>query len=124
MKAAPKLIARFKLDATGKPQFRTANGHKHYKLKLYVQDAPENAETVTYKLHSSYYDPVREVDDRLNNFKEKITSYGDYHVRAELRGPKLQQSLTKLLSQMLKEGHPDLSSNAALRTALDDIAAN
>jgi hypothetical protein len=82
----PKLRASFDLDDSGQPKYVERDGLKHYRIRLNVEGAPAQSASVTYQLHPSYWDPVREVFDPKNGFAEEITSYGDFDVRASVSG--------------------------------------
>ena len=105
----PKIAAKFVLDSEGHPVVVKASAEselKHYKIELFLVDPPSSAESVTYELHSSYYDPVREVVRSSENdpFVEPITSYGDYTIRSLASGSTAPLDQTTL-SGALRRGH-------------------
>lgn len=101
----PRICAEFQLDEKGKPITTTYNDLRHYKIRLFMQSVPQDTYAVTYKLHESYYNPTREVRRDKPQFEELITSYGDYIVKAELRGKKSFDLEAVELSQALKESY-------------------
>ncbi len=99
----PSIIARFVLDAKGMPQWdKDGDG---YWIRLSLRDAPPDTYAVTYQLHESYYDPIREVSHKRKEFSEDITSYGDYTVIARVRRKSRTDAVSRLLSRALSDGH-------------------
>ena len=119
----PALIAKFVLDAEGAPKVAYAGDPPHYRIALTVSGAPEDAYAVTYELHESYYEPVRESRRRADDFVEEITSYGDYEVRATVRGKRRTQMVVAGLSDALELGHAK-DRSGAIETALSNIKSN
>jgi hypothetical protein len=119
----PKLIANFVLDPAGKPKAVEKNGVKHYVLRLGVEDSPDDAYAVTYKLDESYYDPIRESRERAANFVEELTSYGDYVVQAKVRSRQGVEPIAANLSSALEIGHSG-NRTPEIQAALDEIKAN
>lgn len=116
----PKICAAFQLDGEGRPIAMVRNNRRHYKIRLFMEDVPQDAYAVTYKLHESYYNPTREVRRGATKFEEQITSYGDYVVKAEVRGKKASGFAAVELSRALKETYgsdPDI----AIRQAIQEI---
>jgi hypothetical protein len=122
-KKTPALVAMFELDDKGRPKFEKRNGLKHYWIKLKVDGAPDDTYAVTYKLHESYYDPLRESRDRQNSFQHQLTSFGDYVVQAKIRAPQGIGSVAEPLKTALKRGHASNLSSPVV-DALKDIAEN
>lgn len=118
----PRVCAEFKM-AGGKPDFITVDGAKHYRIRLFVEGAPEDAYAVTYKLHESYYDPVREVHQDSEQFEEEITSYGDFAVAAKIRGRQRSESSQVILSRALQESYKN-TSDPTIQQAINDIKQN
>lgn len=121
----PTICAEFQLDETGNPEFLTKR-YKHYYIKLFIKNSPKNAYLVTYELHESYPDPVREVFGRqdtsgTDNFELRTTSYGDYLIKASVRTKDYVSLLSKMVSEALQESYGDIK-NQAIRDALEDIA--
>jgi hypothetical protein len=116
----PRICAEFQLDEKGRPIATTRNNLKHYKIRLFMESVPQDTYAVTYKLHESYYNPTREVRRGNPKFEELITSYGDYIVKAEVRGKKSFDLEAVELSQALKESYgPNLAG--PIREAIDEI---
>jgi hypothetical protein len=118
----PKLIANFVLDSAGKPKSVERNGIKHYFLRLGVEDLPEDAYAVTYKLDESYYDPIRESRERADSFAEELTSYGDYVVQAKVRSKQGVEPIAENLSRALEIGHAG-NRTPEIEAALEEIKA-
>lgn len=117
---SPKIRAEFQLDEKGKPLAIDRNNLKHYKIRLYMVDVPEDAYAVVYRLDETYYDPTREVRRGAPDFEERITSYGDYVVKAEIRGKKSSDLSAVELSQALRDTYVS-SSDEGIRRAILDI---
>jgi hypothetical protein len=116
----PNLIAKFELDESGQPARLRSGNTTHYKIRLGVESPPDDTYAVTYRLHDSYYDPIRESRDKGASFEEKLTSYGDYQVRADVRTLSRVESLAGNLSEALRKGHQG-DSNPAIIHAIDVI---
>jgi hypothetical protein len=119
----PTLIAKFLLDAKGTPIVAYAGDPLHYRIALRVSGAPEDAYAVTYELHESYHEPVRESRRGTDDFVEEITSYGDFEVRAIVRGKRRSQMVVAELSDALGLGHAKDTSQA-IRAALSNIRSH
>ncbi|NJN63524.1 MAG: hypothetical protein HC882_00720 [Acidobacteria bacterium] len=119
----PTLVAKFLLDSHGAPQVAYRGDPAHYRIELAVTNAPADTYAVTYELHESYYEPVRESRRRGDQFSEEITSYGDYEVRATVRGKARSQVVVAELSEALRRGH-GRNPSPALAKALRDIESN
>ena len=114
------LVARFKLDRSGQPEMLQSGGTTHYKIRIGVESPPDDTYAVTYRLHDSYYNPLRESRDKEARFEEELTSYGDYLVRADVRTLHRVESLAGSLSEALRRGHRE-DSNPAIIHAIDEI---
>ncbi|MBI5119314.1 hypothetical protein HZA56_22830 [Candidatus Poribacteria bacterium] len=79
-----------------------------------------NTYAVTYVLHETYYEPVREVRNGQNNVEEKTTAYGDYTIRARIRNPNEVQTVQVDLSDALEKEYSD-SDNPRIDEALQLI---
>jgi len=115
--------AKFILDDNDKPRVRGAG---QYGIELFVKNAPSDAYAVTYRLHPTYYDPVREARerdqpvDKERAFVEEITSYGNFDVLARVRTRSFPVTLQRSLYDALVESHGN-SPDPAIKQALDDI---
>ena len=116
------ISARFDLDKTGSPIYETdSKGRRHYHIRLRLDSDNPELSNVTYKLHSSYYDPVRESDDREGGFAEELTSYGDYPVQVEAQVGSRLFTNRFMLSDLLEEGHGDALNDQAITDAIKTI---
>jgi hypothetical protein len=118
----PLLTAKFDLDERGEPRAIKRGILDHYTILLGVDHCPTDTYAVTYNLHDSYYDPVRQVSRSTPGFEEQISSYGDFEVRATLRTKGDQHVVSELLSTSLRRSYP--SPSLAVRQAIDAIAAH
>jgi hypothetical protein len=118
-----KLRAEFIMSAPGKPEVDTSfRGSRVYSIRLFVENAPEDVYAVTYELHKSYYDRMRDVR-KGPSFEERVTSYGDFEIRAHVRGKTGARLVIENLAQALRDSHAS-SDSPAVQRALRDIAAN
>jgi hypothetical protein len=78
---APEIGALFVLEG-GTPKSRkpATKRHVHYKIRLYVRNAPSDTDVVTYKLHPTFQNPIREVrkSPESPECSLDIFSYGDF----------------------------------------------
>src|SRR5262249_23465245 len=81
----PQLKAEFLLDENGHPKKIEGDKRTHYEVKISIAGTPKGAYGVTYRLHPTYLDPVREVLREGGDFSENITTYGDYELAAKIR---------------------------------------
>jgi len=116
----PKIKAEFILDANGKPQGRSSGD---YKIRISLAGAPEDSHRVTYHLDDSYYDAIRDVNDRSTGFAEELTSYGDYEVKASIRVKDRAILTSRGLADALREAHAE-STDPTVQKALRDISDN
>lgn len=116
------LKAEFELDDKGVPISFVRGGVRHYEIRLSVPNAPSNAYAVTYELHDSYYDPIRESLDTAHGFGCEITSFGDFAVRVSVRSPAGRRVLRVDLSRALAASYP--TPTASIARAIQDISAN
>jgi hypothetical protein len=105
MTSSPVIKATFELDEKGLPAFIERGDRKHYRIRLHVENVPDDTYAVTYKLHETYYDPVRESRDRAAGFTEDLTSYGDFTVQAKIRSKEGVATVATPLSAALEAGH-------------------
>jgi hypothetical protein len=118
-----KIAANFILDETGKPRFTTARNHNHYSMLFHIETPPPDTYAVTYYLHETYFDPVREIRDAASAFAFQTTSYGDYTVTAKIRTKSGSFTLKRRLYQALEESCRDITS-PEIQRALQDIRDN
>jgi hypothetical protein len=118
--ASCRLQARFVLAGNGEPEYIESGGLRHYKIILNVRCEGSQPSVVTYFLHESYIDPIREVFHPDQDFAEPITSFGDFILRASLRGQQGMTTLEDSLSRLLVYSHADIASEA-VREAIDWI---
>jgi hypothetical protein len=114
----PSIQAHFVLDDQGKP---TELAPGHYGIRLSIKGAPADAYAVTYHLHPTYYDPVRESNDAANSFSQEITSYGNFDVTAKIRTKSGPSLLRRSLYDALCESH---DRDSKVQQALQGIRAN
>jgi hypothetical protein len=120
---SPSIKATFQLDDQGRPERLQHAGLNHYRIKLEIEDAPQDTYAVTYLIDESYYEPVRESRDPAQGFPEDLTSFGDYPIQAKIRTKGGVLSVMAELSTALKAGH-ELHLTPAIETALKDIELN
>jgi len=120
MKLRPEIKATFELDDHGDPVAIKRGDLNHYRIRLNLENAPEDTYAVTYTLHESYYEPVREARDKANKFEEDLTSYGDFVIQAQVRTREGIITTTVPLSTALAESH-DEQITAKIESALLDI---
>jgi len=113
----PKIRAAFVLDSQKRPLFSDDGHHVHYRVKLWLEDAPSDAHTVTYKLHDSYAEPLREVRQGPH-YEEELTSYGDYVIKALVRCKKDFDVVSAGLLSALRETYVG-NKNAEISSALE-----
>jgi hypothetical protein len=119
MSSTAAIAARFDLDDSGLP----VETDGVYDITLSILAAPADTYAVTYTLHESYFDPVRESRKRKSDFATHITSYGDFTLLAELRTERRTIALSADLSTALRRGHTG-ELTAAVRAALAEIRDN
>ncbi len=118
-----RIKATFQLDEQGKPIAIQRGDLKHYNITLHIEGAPVDTYAVTYVLHETYYEPVRESLNIDDNFSEDLSSYGDYSVQAKIRTKNGTISIASMLSLALVHGHKGQGTQA-IEDAIKDIAAN
>ncbi len=115
----PRICAEFVLDKEGKEPVEIEG--KSYRIKLFIEGAPEDTHAVTYKLHESYYDPLREAREHPQ-FEEEITSFGDFSVRAVIRRKKQSEEISEKLSTALLRRYGD-NPSPRINSAIQQIRA-
>jgi len=116
----PAIKATFILDDKGRPKEVTAG---NYAIRIHVENFPEDTHRVTYQLHPTYYDPLRDVRERSTSFSEDLTSYGDYVIQAQVRTKDHSIVSTRRLADALRETHGE-SDDPMVKKALEDIEKN
>lgn len=121
----PKIQARFELDRSGRPKYIEEDATRHFEIQLWISDCPATAVSATYRLHNTYYEPIRYRKNREDGFRESISSFGDFDVRAdiELRSGEVLH-LSSSLYRCLSRTHDGTGGSAELRSALSDIREN
>jgi hypothetical protein len=107
-----KIKAVFVTDANGEPEYIESGGVKHFKIQLQMEGTPKDAYAVTYELHKSYYDAIRENHDRDEGFREDLTSYGNYDIKVKVRSRQGTSMLITSLVDALLAGHADNRTKA------------
>jgi hypothetical protein len=115
-----RLEAQFVLGSDGSPLVVADDKTNHYEIQLRVAEPPPGTYAVTYQLHDTYYDPVRESRSREQGFAEEITSYGDFEVQARVRGKDRTVATASLLSEALRRGHAG-GMNESIERAIREI---
>lgn len=120
----PKLLAEFQLDERGSPVFSTDGDVNHYQITLYIPDPPSKAYSVTYELDESYVVARRVVPRTVPEFRECITSYGDYIVKAAVMTkdmPSAPIMVAEKLSEALRRKYAE-DGSPKIQAAIQDIA--
>ena len=110
-----KIKAVFVTDDKGEPEYIESGGVKHFKIQLAMEDTPTDAYAVTYELHESYYDAIRENHHRDEGFREELTSYGDYDIQVKVRSRQGTSILRTSLADALQQGHTEGSTPAVAK---------
>ncbi|HWA28288.1 MAG TPA: hypothetical protein VG734_21750 [Lacunisphaera sp.] len=122
-----RLLARFRPDAAGEPQFVMDDGLRHYLIDLLL-DSPRAKEIkrVEYLMNDPTFgdDATAVSKDSDNMFPGEISSYGDVEVIVTIfmKGADAKYEQRAWLSNLLKNGHPG-TGNAAIRDAIHRIEA-
>ena len=127
MDPTPKLTIRLAKDKQGNPAVvKEAEGRKHYKVVLEVDDAPSDTYAATFELDPSYYDPLRTLKpDADGKFRLETTTYGDYPVFVRLhRAGGSDVTLKDNVVRALTRTSSNEPESLAFQVALNDIAKN
>ncbi len=119
----PKIRAEFGLDPNHNPIAIAAGDKIHYTIRLFMENVPEDAQEVIYQLDETYYNPTREIRRDQEGFRENITSYGDYVVKAQIRRKTYSDLVTAYLSEALRETYGDTPSDA-IQKAIEQVEKN
>jgi len=120
---APKITASFILDGL-RPQ-TVERKYVHYRITLNVVDCPPSTFAVTYELHPSFPNSIREVraTEGEEGFPLRIATYGDFEVRAEIRTLERTYRISRFLSKALRESY-DRSTSTEIQNAMQQIASH
>ena len=116
-----QITAEFELDERGQPRGTSFGGVNYYTVKLRLQNAPANTYAVTYRLHESFIDPVREARDRERGFAEVVQTYGDFTVQAKVRARDGLQMVARDLVEALRDRYRD-GATPAIYEAIEDLS--
>ena len=106
-------------DVAGVRYFQNSR-HRHYKIRLWVDGAPEDTYAVTYMLDSTYRDPVREVRDDPQ-FCLDTTTFGDYDLTVHVRRKRLTEKFQVRLSDALAASYPPEQRTPEVAAAIEEI---
>lgn len=120
MSNQPSLKAEFILDK-GKPDFFRGKKENHYKIRLYLDDVPDDVNIVTYRLDDTYYDPIREAVNKKNSFECNITSYGDYEIKINALGKNGNYSASRKLSEALEDYYHEHRRTNEILNVIEEI---
>jgi hypothetical protein len=120
---APSIRVEFLVDDAGNPTYsdnpdRLGTIRRHYDIRVTLASPPPDTWNVTFYLHESYYDPVRET--RKPEFSFTTTTYGDYIIQAKIYGSKGVDVLAANLSESLRKSYSGTTHPAILH-AIDEI---
>lgn len=115
-----ELKARFVLGEDGKPKYISDGTLRHYVIELFMEGVPADAIGVTYQLHETYHDPLREAYEPSKGYPEEITSYGDYDIVATVRVKPRPMKIKSSLYDALKRTYGETSAPDILQ-ALNTI---
>jgi hypothetical protein len=113
----------FEVDDAGNPKFITHGTKQHYLIRAHIEDVPEDAYAVTYVLDPSYPSQFVESRDRSAGFPVSITTYGNYVLKAQIRGTSGTQTTGRSIEKALKSKYYDTHNNA-IRDAISYISNN
>ena len=103
----PKIRSAFVTDLQHHPYASDDGRRMHYRIILSLGNAPEGTQSVTYKLHETFVDALRE-EHQGPDFKEEITSYGDFTIKALVRTANDFEIITSSLIAALRETYGDV----------------
>lgn len=118
MDTGPRITARFLRDTDERPlSIVDASGTRQSSIELAIEGAPEDATGVTYLIHESYFDPIRESQPGSRRgtttadirFPQEITCHGDPELSARIETPRGSVVVRERLSRALwrGEGNPE-----------------
>jgi YEATS family len=125
VKDAPIVTASFVLDAQQHLQTIQQQKYVHYRIKLNILDYPPSTYAVTYRLHQSYRNPIREIRSPgvTEGFPLNITTYGDFDVRAEIRTSERSYRISRRISEALRATYSQARS-PEIEKAIEQIAGH
>jgi serine/threonine protein kinase len=112
-----RIRAVFVLDSNQKPLMADDGRYTHYRIRLSVENVPEGTYSVTYGLHESYGEPLREVSQGPS-YEEDITAYGLSEVKALIRYRKTFDMVRVDMWDALQETYRD-NGNPEIAVALE-----
>jgi serine/threonine protein kinase len=113
----PRIRAAFVLDSNQKPLMADDGRYTHYRIRLSVENVPDGTYNVTYGLHESYGEPLREVSQGPT-YEEDITAYGLSEVKALIRYKKTFDLVAVNMWDALQETYRD-NQNPEIVVALE-----
>jgi hypothetical protein len=107
------------------PRFTQAYGMKNYHITILISNAPADTYTVIYDLHESYIPPQMSSTE-TPEFPIRLTSYGDYQVRAHMYGKESKMPSRKFgqLSDIIRKHYNLGDSNPKILEAIEYIEQN
>jgi hypothetical protein len=120
---APRILARF-VEENGAPKYDETADRRHYHIEIFGEALPPDTYAVTYMLDPTYFDPVRESENREQGFKEEVTSYGDYPFTAKIWRKPVPEFLKASLQDALRAYYRERPATPAVNEALAWIAAH
>lgn len=61
-----------------------AGGYEHYKIRLFVEGPIDTLDSVQYRLHDTFSEPIRLVEDSANGFAMDIWTWGEFQIQVTL----------------------------------------
>jgi hypothetical protein len=122
----PRMVAEFLLDENKLPRtVRLRDGGLiHYKVRLYIENLSKEVYAVTYSLHESFINPLREVRrDSSGMFSLEISTYGDFVVQARIRAKVGTYTLAESVSRAL-EAFYGANAGQAIKDAIQIIKSH
>jgi hypothetical protein len=121
-----KITASFVVNSANQP-ITIQRKYTHFRIVLNVTDYPSGTYAVTYELHETFPNPIREVrsEPGREGFPLFIATYGDFNVYAEIRALNESYRISRLLSDALRETYvqmPPEKLPSGILKAIDEIA--
>ena len=102
-----RFLAEFVLDENGTPRCYTSKNRRDYKVRMFIKDAPPDAQKVVYTLHETYINPIRFVQKGVREFELNTTTYGDYEVKILIPRAEGEMAMKLWLSTALENFYGD-----------------